>query len=252
MITHMVVDPDDIRIEARIASTLRRDGALTFEGVPDRATLIHLARRVMNVWPHRDSESDGVTVIRDRGDVARLPNYAGFGDSELMLHTEASATAQPPQLLMLHCARRASFGGATRLLDGGVLHRVLAAQHPVLLESLISPRSVLFGGNAGHLGSVFEESASRTVIRFRLDDLARFPPRIARRLPTLRGLITELAIKLTLPSGHGYLLCNTRWLHGREAFSGDRLMHRILGNPLPSLTIPPGFATSVVSSAGPA
>jgi alpha-ketoglutarate-dependent taurine dioxygenase len=249
MITHLVVDPDDARIEVRIASVLCRDGAVTFEGVPDRTALVRLASRVMNVWHHRDSENDGVTVIRDRGVVGRRPSYAGFGNSELMLHTESSAIDQPPQLMMLHCARRAGSGGATRLLDGAALYRALAAWHPELLASLVSPRSVRFGGTAGHLGSVFEQTASRMVVRFRLDDLAQFSPQVNRQMLTLRELIAELATRATLSPGSGYLLCNTRWLHGREAFSGDRLMHRILGNPLRSITIPVGFPATVLSSA---
>jgi alpha-ketoglutarate-dependent taurine dioxygenase len=248
MIQHVIVDPDDTRIDVQLASLLCRDGALTFEGVPDRAALLGLARQVMSVWRHRDSDNDGVTVIRDRGDLAQRPGCAGFGNSELMLHTESSAIAQPPQLMMLYCARRTGSGGACRLLDGATLYGALAARHPELLASLVSPRSVLFGGAAGHLGSVFEESAGRAVIRLRLDDLGQFSPQITHQMPALRDLIAELAVAVTLPEGHGYLLCNTRWLHGREAFSGDRVMCRLLGNPLSTLTIPLGFAVTAVSS----
>jgi alpha-ketoglutarate-dependent taurine dioxygenase len=248
MIQHMVLDDLDGRqIEERLAALLSRDGALTFEGVPDRAALVRLARQVMNVWLHRDSEDDGVTVIRDRGDLGRRPSYAGFGRSELMPHTESSALARPPRLMMLYCARHAGSGGACRLLDGAALHHALAVRHPELLASMISARSALFGGAAGHLSSVFEEWAGRMVVRFRLDDLVQFSPQITRRVSTLRELITELTLTMTLPRGHGYLLCNTRWLHGREAFSGDRVLYRILGDSVSKLSIPVGFPATVPS-----
>jgi len=45
-----------------------------------------------------------------------------------------------------------------------------------LLDALSTRRSVLFGGAAGHLDSVFTEHDGRTVVRFRLDELSRFSP----------------------------------------------------------------------------
>jgi hypothetical protein len=37
------------------------------------------------------------------------------------------------------------------------------------------------------------------------------------------------------------LLSNTRWLHGRDHFSGPRTVLRVLGDPLPGTGIMPGF-----------
>jgi hypothetical protein len=44
-----------------------------------------------------------------------------------------------------------------------------------------------------------------------------------------------------LNAGQGYILDNHRWLHGRRAFTGQRVMYRVNGNPLPHLGITPGF-----------
>jgi hypothetical protein len=44
-----------------------------------------------------------------------------------------------------------------------------------------------------------------------------------------------------LRAGEGVLLSNTRWLHGRDSFAGRRTMLRVLGDPLPSTEIRPGF-----------
>ncbi len=92
---------------------------------------------------------------------------------------------------------------------------------------------------------MFTEHDGRTVVRFRLDDLARFSPQITRRLASLRAILHDLETPVPLRPGHGYLLCNTRWLHGRAAFTGERLMYRLLGNPLPTVEIPAGFATTL-------
>ncbi|TDC59083.1 hypothetical protein E1258_19245 [Micromonospora sp. KC207] len=249
MIYHVRIDPHDSQAGARLAAALRDVGLATFEGVTDRASLLRLAEQVMHVWHHRDSDTDGVTAIGDRGELARRPGSAGFGRDELTVHTESSAEDRPPRLMLLFCARGAASGGECRLVDGARLHHELALRDPELLDALHTPRSVLFGGAAGHLGSVFTEHDGRAVVRFRLDDLARFSPQITRRLASLRAILHDLETPMPLMPGHGYLLCNTRWLHGRAAFAGERLMYRLLGNPLPTVEIPEGFATSLAEPA---
>ena len=249
MIYHVRVDPYDSQAGARLAAALHGVGLATFEGVTDRASLLRLAGQVMHIWHHRDSDPDGVTTIRDRGEMARRPGSAGFGQAELTAHTESSAEDQPPRLMLLFCARGAASGGECRLVDGARVHHELAMRDPELLAALRTPRSVLFGGAAGHLGAVFAEHDGRAVVRFRLDDLARFSPQITRRLPVLREILRDLEKPVRLKPGHGYLLSNTRWLHGRAAFTGERLMYRLLGDPLPGVDIAQGFATPLAEPA---
>jgi alpha-ketoglutarate-dependent taurine dioxygenase len=241
MIHHIRVHADDRQPGAQLAAALHADGVATFDGVADRDALLGLARRIMHVWQHRDSDSDGITTIRDRGDLAHQPGFAGFGHDELTVHTEASTVEDPPQLMMLFCAQPATSGGQCRLVDGARLHHELAARDPDLLAELSTPRSALFGGSTGHLGAVFDDRNGRTVVRLRLDDLVQFSPQITRRLPNLRALLRGFEISIRLARGNGYLLCNTRWLHGRTAFTGQRLMYRLLGSPLATVQIPPGF-----------
>ncbi|HCU49509.1 MAG TPA: hypothetical protein DGG94_06870, partial [Micromonosporaceae bacterium] len=139
----------------RLACRLREHGLATFGGVSDRGAATRLAQQVMDVWPHRDSEPDSVTVVADRGDLSRTPGMAGFGHDGLDLHTESSTVAYPPQLMMLACVTAASEGGACVLADGHLVYQRVSEQQPELLELLCAPRSVLFGGASGHLASVF-------------------------------------------------------------------------------------------------
>jgi alpha-ketoglutarate-dependent taurine dioxygenase len=243
MIHHVRVDPGDSRAGERLVALLRDEGLATFEGVADRAAFVRLAHRIMKIWPHRDSDPDGVTAIRDHGAIARLPGYSGFGRGELTVHTESSAAEHPPQLMMLLCAAGALSGGECRLVDGARLHQELIARDADLLAGLTAPGGVHFGG--GQFGSVFATAGDRTVVRFRLDELAQFPPRLIRRLPDLRALLRELEVCVPLAPGVGYLLCNTRWMHGRAAFTGERLVYRLLGNPVPGAEITAGFATTL-------
>ena len=229
----------------RLAAQLGEHGLATFDGIASREQALNLAATVMTLWPHRDSEEDGITVLSDRGDTAQQPGLAGFGNTALDLHTETATIAEPPQLMMLTCISGASSGGACRLADGYKIFRHLRDGFPDLLEQLCQPRSVLFGGAVGYLGSVFELGIDRRVrIRLRTDKLAKFSPQVAHRISQLRQEINRCAVGIPLQPGQGYLLANTRWLHGRDAFDGNRLMYRILGNPLSTLDIPAGFPTA--------
>jgi hypothetical protein len=78
-------------------------------------------------------------------------------------------------------------------------------------------------------------------LRLRLDELARFSPDAACAVPALRAVISAHTTTLHLGPGEAVVLCNTRWLHGREPYAGRRVMLRILGDPLPGTGILPGF-----------
>jgi len=145
-------------------------------------------------------------------------------------------------LLLTSCRRPSATGGASVLVDGQAVYEDLAESQPDALRAFRTPHSVLFGGAAGHLGSIFADNGNdRVTVRLRLDDLAQFSPDVSRWLPTLRAAIDRHAITIGLDRGQGYILDNHRWLHGRNAFTGQRVIYRVTGDPLPNLAIPIGF-----------
>ena len=233
--------------QPHIAAELRDYGLATFAGIADRAALIAVARRLMRIRAHRDAAPDGVTKITDMGGDAC--GYAAFTDSGLIPHTDGSGVPNPPGLLLLTCVQPAEEGGATQVVDGAQIIATLARKHPAALRSLSAPRAAFFGGADGCPGSVFEPvGPDRTRIRLRLDDLVRFSPDAAAVIPLLRTVLSRHLNTLHLEPGDAVLLCNTRWLHGRQAFDGRRVMLRILGDPLPNTGVLPGFPTPGIPS----
>ncbi len=232
---------------ARVSELLAAEGLALFRGADRRTAVLRAASAVLTVRPHPDADPDGITVITYLGAAGDLPGAAGFSRRELVAHTDGSRVPHPPALLMAVCARAAATGGASRFTDGLAVFGELAANWPQALTAFTQPRSVLFGGAGGHLGSVLTlvpgtaAAKARLQLRLRLDDLVTFAPDLQPWLPALQATITRHTITVPLADGHGYILDNHRWLHAREQFTGARTLYRVLGDPLPSLGLCPGI-----------
>lgn len=238
-----ILDPAQ---QPRVVALLREHGLVTFTGITDRAMLVGAARAVMSIRPHRDAGPDGVTVISDTQ--ATDPGYAAFTDAGLIPHTDGTSLPDPPGLLLLACQQPASQGGNTLLADAARITAALAEQYPDALRALSAPRAAYFGTVSGYLGPVCEPAdPGRARIRLRLDDLAMFSAEATPIVPLLRTVITRHLHAIELRAGQGLLISNTRWLHGRDHYTGPRIMLRVLGDPLPSAGIQPGFPAPALS-----
>lgn len=226
-----------------LAAVVALHGFATFGCVPGEDALVQLAGRLGQVVRHRDSGSSGVTVIADRSQPTARPGQVGFTAQALIPHTDCSDQQHPAELVVMTCVRAGQQGGECVIVDGQAMYAELAATAPDALVDLSAPRSALFGGSAGLLGAVFEPSTDGLVgVRLRLDDLARFAPQTQRWIPLLRRTIDRCAFSFPLPAGAGYVVNNKRFLHGRCAFAGYRMMYRALVRPRPAWRIPAGFA----------
>lgn len=242
------VDPALPGSTERIAERLRTGGLAILTGVSSRTAVLKLAGRLMTITAHRDSDSDGLTTLRDTRHHAHRAGYAGFGSGVLEPHTERSGLEHPPRLMMLVCGRASAAGGASLLVDGRAVHADLATTAREAVTALAQPRSAYFGAGDGHPCQVFTTHDDQHIaVRLRLDGLARFSPIVQPHLPLLRAPITRHQMMLPLAPGEGYILDNRRWLHGRTAFTGDRVCWRALGEP--RFPLPAGFRPAPAAAA---
>ncbi|MFI5980528.1 TauD/TfdA family dioxygenase [Streptomyces sp. NPDC051555] len=223
-----------------IASRLQSQGLATIEGLTTRTAVLAFAQRVMRLAAHRDSDSDELTTIRDIGHRSLQPGLGGLGNGELLTHTERSSEPSPPRLMLLVCHRPATTGGDVILTDGQAIHGYLAKHFPAALEAFALPNTAFYGDGGGHPSQVFtRHPGQRASIRLRQDSLAAFSPLVRGYLPQLRQAIDAVQVRLTLEAGQGYLIDNSRWLHARAAFTGNRVCLRALGTP--RFPMPTGF-----------
>ncbi|PDP89086.1 hypothetical protein CQJ94_04940 [Glycomyces fuscus] len=235
------VDPQRIDLHQRLASTLRDRGLATFGEISDRTAFADLVRDLAALYPHPDSGPDGLTLLHARNGSTEA-GQRGFTDSELLPHTERSCLPTPPRLLMLVCLAPADHGGESVLVDGRAVSEELSDSAPETWSALSAPRTAYFGGSAGYVGAVFEPADPETwTIRLRLDELVRFAPHAVPHVKILREVIDRHTMILRLGKGQGFVLDNTRWLHGRRSFTGPRVMLRALGEPRSRLPLERGF-----------
>ena len=223
------VDPLD---PSAIAAALHKHGIATAEGIAGRDDLTAAAATFMRTRTHRDAEPDSITDIRPDTRLQARAAGTGFSRDGVAPHTEGSSLPHPPRLLFLVCVRPATRGGETILVDGAAVRHDLEATDPEALAALSRPGAVGFGA-AGHRAAVFDGTASGSVaLRYRDDDLVEVAPSDRLAWESLRKALARNQMRHALGPGQGVLVDNTRWLHGRSAFEGERLMYRLIGDPL--------------------
>ncbi|MFD7734435.1 TauD/TfdA family dioxygenase [Kitasatospora phosalacinea] len=245
-------DVGDGHVPRVVAERLRKHGVVLLDGLHGRDEVRAAAELLMDpVTRHRDSGPDGLTALRDLGaSIAGRSTFAGLGRGALAPHTDCTQAQDPPRLLLLACQQEGAVGGSSMLVDGRqVLGDVLRLGSEVL-AALSAPRAAYFGDADGRFGPVLEPLGDdRWHLRYREDALARFSPDAVPHLPALREAVRRNTVTVRLRTGQALLVDNHRVLHGRSAFTGERLMLRALGAAAGWLELEPGFAAPSSSTA---
>jgi TfdA family taurine catabolism dioxygenase TauD len=211
--------------EADLLLALDTSGLVLLAGA-DEAAARRLVGLLGAVVAHPDADPLGRTLIEPRaGRPGR--NARAFSARRLLPHTDGTAAAQPPDLVLVWCERPAQRGGEAVFVDGAaVLAGLATAGWPTtrLARSLS-----LWHRYRGVLGPVIRSGAGgRLGIRYRDDEVGHPVSATPGLCRAVRAGIAARAVTRPLGAGCGYLLDNYRWLHGRRAYSGDRTVCRIL------------------------
>lgn len=211
---------------------LASDGLVTVTGVDGEARALEVARRLGDVRAHRDSAASGITRLEVAGET-QAAGFRGFSDAGLFVHTDRSVAKHPPSLLFFWCEIPSEEGGETLLVDGRRVYEKLSMYEPRVFEAVTKPNAAVFASDGVfYCGAIYERlREGRLAVRFRYDELLYMAPPLAEAMPVFRGFLDASQISFRLAAGQGYILQNTRWLHGRRPFRGARRCGRLHIDP---------------------
>ncbi len=185
-----------------------------------------------DIRTHRDANEDGVTVVAPNEVETGRTGLQGFSYQPLFPHTDRTIAALPPDLVFIWCEEASATGGVSLLVDASDVYRELCVSSPEIVEQLCQPDAAVFESDGALIRSpVFFESelqSGRVCVRFRYDKLLYINCAYIAAIPILKATISAKATRVRLRPGQGYIVSNTRWLHGRTGFSGSRRFMRLL------------------------
>ncbi|MFC4517788.1 TauD/TfdA family dioxygenase [Streptomyces ehimensis] len=218
---------------AVVSDRLWRTGLVTVSGLTDAEAVADLASQVMDTSAYGGFGPYGLHAVCDTRRHAHRVDGAVLTRAPVDLHTCGAALPQPPRLVLLACAQEGLAGGETLLADSRAVFDDLAREHPEAAHALSLPGAAFFGrGEDAFAAPVLEAvTEERRMVRLRQDGLIRWPKDIQRHVPALRAGLARHRQETRLRPGEGLIMDNSRWLHGRTGFTGDRLFYRAEGNP---------------------
>lgn len=179
--------------------------------------LLSYAESLGNIYQQKDDKNNNgyVTLKPDK-----TINKYGFSNHHLFPHTDRSNMENPPDYAILWCEKAADHGGESTILDAEeyLLPVLEKANFSAIFASENSPELIQ--------KSLYDKETG--TFRFRNDDFIYFPPSKLHTFNKLLEIIKKNQITLPLKDGHALIVDNQRMLHGRQAFLGNRTMHRVL------------------------
>lgn len=203
-------------------------GAATFR-CSDPANIRRWASQLGSPYRHPHADDDDVTTIETRSSNAPLGRRA-FTNSGLYPHTDRSVLARPPGLLIFWCDEADADGGDTVLVDGKALLEDWAAERPDDVQTLMDPTHFIISADGKSVRRpLFERwGDAEYSIRFRNDEGIHCSAPAVGSFRQLLAEIDDRSLTFPLNPGAGYIVQNTRWLHGRLPFRGYRKCSRVL------------------------
>jgi hypothetical protein len=211
----------------RVYRALVWQGFALVPNLGDLSDATDLARRLGTVRPHRDANATGATIIS-----AERPSDISAGQAftreAMPPHTDGSGVPEPATIIVNVMLSPASRGGSAVLVDGQGVLEDLAREAPDALATLQDPTLFSFGAARLHAAVVDVNRYGRLTLRWRADGALEIAPAARQATSVFGALMLRHARLLALRAGDAYVLDNTRWLHGRSAYSGQRTVARLL------------------------
>jgi len=207
----------------RIIDQLKERGIAVYTNLTDTTKLLGFAEKVGGVFIHRDGDSKGFSDL--------TLGSPGQTSPSQFVHTDSAGEVNPPDLLVVHCTKKAEQGGNSILVDVANFCEVLYVHHREAFEAIQQPEiGCIRSGKELYRGAyLVQQEDGQYYFRFRPDN-EQVSDLLAEHLVTLMFAAGRVMEFLELQDHSGYIAKNERWLHGRTSWSGERQALRLLIN----------------------
>lgn len=234
----------DFNKTQEILASVRENGIALIDGLHAVENLATLAQEIGVPILHRDSNQIAGIITLQPKDTVQRETFKGYTRKEQYLHTDGTMVENPADVVVLMCQKEAPRGGESIFVDGKALYKKLAKDTPQLLPALFESAAATFGEAADRIlqKPIFTKTDPKLIsISFRYDRLVKFSPTIQKEFQRLLDTMNDLTISIKLRPTEGYVINNHRFIHGRKAFLGDRMIHRVQIHAHKPHAIPQGF-----------
>jgi alpha-ketoglutarate-dependent taurine dioxygenase len=203
-------------------------GVLLIKNVEHDDEALKIAKNLGSIHHCVDANTNGITVISNIEQGKNINNSLAFTHAALYPHTDRSPIRVPPKYLINWCVHSSNSGGEVLLCDGHTIFSYLMEHSPLTCKALMESDAGEFSDTVDtYIGPIFKLDNGKIFLRFRRDNCVKFKTLFHNHIHTLYEAIDLYTFKVNTKPGEGYVIDNTRWLHGRTAFEGNRVIKRI-------------------------
>lgn len=224
-------DFQDAQVRKDVGWYLEQCGLVLIRGVWTQEAMLAMSHALGGLEQARSGEEGQNSFISVLGPRTGKPDPCtsgnGFTRDALPLHTDRSCAQTPPDLVVTAVHRKSHSGGATLLADAlDVVPQLDAATKRALCDTQFCFKF----GSGKHMFPLLEPyRKGNWAVRYRMDEQIEMLTAEAQTAYAAFSKALGLAtVRIDLEPGDGYIIDNHRWLHGREAFQGDRELWRTL------------------------
>ena len=196
---------------------------------------------------HTDSQESLTTQIDAKQSFDYKRGQRGFSNCSLAPHSDQLLRSPPIRYLGSLFAKPAKIGGSSTFVDMKLVYQKMASSFPEYLDDLFDPDTLVHRFDDIYTSvPVFSKSASNYVVsRVRFDELNYVSFSKLQAVQKLHDIVDEFTVSIDLKQNQGFIVDNTRWLHGRQELFGARSAERFLiaanTDDIPTLGFPSDF-----------
>jgi alpha-ketoglutarate-dependent taurine dioxygenase len=206
----------------------------------DDHSFLGMAGMLGSIQKNSNSEDNGISKIfgvnttEDSKSVISsikfFPHTDGAYLNGVMMINNKLRKVCPPKLVVLRCVTPAVCGGETTLIDSTSSLSTVIEKQPEILPLVFSRKCMSFSHNDILLtdAPMFSKRQNNNIaIRYSFDNELIVPEETKLLFENLHKLFIHEHHLIKLRPNQILIIDNTRILHGRRAFEGQRVMHRI-------------------------